>query len=109
MSTDDANSHAATEDYYVGGTGVVKALSYILSASQKGDLSNVSMPGTPSKVLESELGKAQAKDMSKTLLESARKYRTGLQPVLVRESNANNVEVLRMYQFFIYHNILTSH
>jgi len=76
---------AATEDYFVGGTGVVKALSYILNASQAHDI-YPSRPGTPNQVLESDLGKAQAKEMSQTLLESARKYRNGLQPVLKREA-----------------------
>jgi len=90
----DTTGKAATEDYFVGGTGVVKALSYILSASQTGNV-EYSRPGTPKDALESELGKAQAKDMSRTLLDSARKYRAGLQPVLVRETNANNIDVLR--------------
>jgi len=92
----DTIGKAATEDYFVGGTGVVKALSYILSASQSGNV-EYSRPGTPKDALESELGKAQAKDMSRTLLESARKYRAGLQPVLVRETNANNIDVLRKW------------
>lgn len=85
---------AATEDYFVGGTGVVKALSYILNASQAHDI-YPSRPGTPNQVLESDLGKAQAKEMSQTLLESARKYRNGLQPVLKREEAIGNQDIMR--------------
>jgi len=85
---------AATEDYFVGGTGVVKALSYILNASQAHDV-YPSRPGTPNQVLESDLGKAQAKEMSRTLLESARKYRNGLQPVLKREMVVGDQDIMR--------------
>ena len=90
---------AATEDYFVGGTGVVKALSYILNASQAHDV-YPSRPGTPNQVLESDLGKAQAKEMSQTLLESARRYRNGLQPVIRRE--AADQDIMRKSSFFFF-------
>jgi len=79
---------APDEDYLVGGTGVVKALSVVLG-SQKRDSRRVSREVTPmasgtnSPRLKPN-AKGQARDVSRNLLESARKIRQRLQPALVR-------------------------
>lgn len=86
---------AADEDYFVGGTGVVKALSYCLNASQL--KRNSVQPETSTELLESEAGKATAKEMSKTLLESARKWRNSLQPKLAGHGEETDGDVRRMF------------
>ena len=79
------------QDYLVGGTGVVKALSYCLGQKASdmrpasGHLSGASTPRS-SKMKDPEAGKAKAKDMSKNLLNSARKIRTRLQAAIAREA-----------------------
>lgn len=87
----------ADEDYIVGGTGVVKALSYCLLQKASDRRRRSSAPGsgtvTPRSVYEQgteveEAGKA--KEMSKDLLEGARTIRSRLQPALVREARAGN-------------------
>ena len=89
----DNDPPAPDDDYIVGGTGVVKALDICLnraSNSRKNsfDVSPLqSGSGTPQRVLQgTDVSKGKAKEMSKNLLESARKIRARLQPALVRES-----------------------
>lgn len=97
----DNDEPAPDDDYIVGGTGVVKALHYVLG-EKANDLRRSSVPSTPnsgtltprgrpgsSAGLEQE-GKAKAKQMSKDLLESARKIRKRLQPALIKEATAGD-------------------
>lgn len=93
----DDDEPAPDDDYIVGGTGVVKALHYCLSRAADGrkdyrDSSPLqSGTGTPKKILQgSEVSKGKAKEMSKNLLESARKIRARLLPALVKEAKAGN-------------------
>jgi hypothetical protein len=89
----DNDPPAPDDDYIVGGTGVVKALSYCL-LQKATDLRRQSVPTggtvtprTRANTLE-ESGKA--KTMSKNLLDSARNIRSRLQPALAREARAGN-------------------
>ena len=78
-------------DYIVGGTGLVKALDYVLD-QKNADIRRPSTsvrPDTPSQVMDSER-KAKAKEMSKNLLESARKIRTRRQPAIAREAESGD-------------------
>ena len=77
------------EDYIIGGTGVVKALSYCLLQKDT-DIRRQSLPTTPSGTNTPRENEAKAKTMSKNLLESARNIRNRLQPALLREARANN-------------------
>lgn len=94
----DNDEPAPDEDYIVGGTGVVKALDICLNRAAEGrrkdsrDLSPFeSGTGTPVKVLQnSQVSKGKAKDMSKNLLDSARKIRARLQPALIKEAKSGN-------------------
>jgi len=88
---------APDDDYIVGGTGVVKALGVCLNRAadlRKG--SRDMSPGdggtvTPRKVIHGEEAvKGKAKEMSKNLLDSARKIRARLQPALVRVARAGD-------------------
>ena len=92
---DDA--HGAHEDYLVSGSGVVKALSYCLNASQLRRMSV--QPGTPREMLESDVGKSNAKEMSKELLESAARFRGTLQPLMAREMGAPTPDDLAIRKF----------
>ncbi|KAK3619921.1 Microtubules assembly and stabilization protein [Elasticomyces elasticus] len=101
----DYDDPAPDEDYIVGGTGVVKALQYVLGEKAE-DLRRSSVPGTPHSTgamtprdgrpgssagfppTEEQRGKAKA--MSKNLLESARKIRQRLQPALIKEATAGD-------------------
>ena len=93
----DSDEPAPDDDYIVGGTGVVKALDICLNRAADGrkdsrDLSPLpSGTGTPKKVLQgSEVSKGKAREMSKNLLNSARKIRARLQPALIKEAKAGN-------------------
>lgn len=92
----DSDDPAPDDDYIVGGTGVVKALDICLNRAADGrkdsrDLSPLrSGSGTPKKVLHGEVSKGKAKEMSKNLLNSARKIRARLQPALIKEAKAGN-------------------
>ena len=93
----DSDDPAPDDDYIVGGTGVVKALDICLNRAADGrkdsrDLSPLrSGTGTPKKVLQgSEVSKGKAREMSKNLLNSARKIRARLQPALIKEAKAGN-------------------
>lgn len=97
---------APDEDYIVGGTGVVRALQYVLGdRSDPNRRHSGSVPGTPisgpitpRERPESSAGlgvhqkqsekerKGKAKEMSKNLLLSARKIRSRLQPAIAREA-----------------------
>lgn len=93
----DSDEPAPDDDYIVGGTGVVKALDICLNRAVDGrkdsrDLSPLqSGTGTPKKVLQGdEVSKGKAREMSKNLLDSARKIRARLQPALIKEAKAGN-------------------
>ena len=93
----DSDDPAPDDDYIVGGTGVVKALGICLNRAADGrkdsrDLSPLhSDTGTPKTVLqESEVSKGKAREMSKNLLDSARKIRARLQPALIKEIRAGD-------------------
>lgn len=90
---DDA---APDDDYVIGGTGVVKALGICLRKAN--DERRPSADRTYSDMSDNEGGSAtprpvsggKAKDMSKNLLESARKIRKRLQPALANELSSGN-------------------
>ncbi|USW48181.1 Putative leucine-rich repeat domain superfamily [Septoria linicola] len=91
----DDDDPAPDGDYIVGGTGVVKALQYVLG-EKADDLRRSSIPSTPSGTRPSRPGssaglgeeeqRGKAKKMSKNLLDSARKIRARLQPALAKEA-----------------------
>ncbi|KAF2484059.1 hypothetical protein BDY17DRAFT_248225 [Neohortaea acidophila] len=93
----DHDDPAPDEDYIVGGTGVVKALQYVLGGERMTSTMSPTTTGanTPTRPTSSgglvEPGKA--KKMSKNLLSSARKIRDRLQPALMKESAAGGDEV----------------
>ena len=93
----DSDEPAPDDDYIVGGTGVVKALDICLNRAVDGrkdsrDLSPLqSGTGTPKKVLQgNKVSTGKAREMSKNLLDSARKIRARLQPALIKEAKAGN-------------------
>lgn len=93
----DSDDPAPDDDYIVGGTGVVKALDICLNRAADGrkdskDMSPLhSGTGTPKKVLQgSEVSKGKAREMSKNLLDSARKIRARLQPALIKEAKGGD-------------------
>lgn len=99
----DDDEPAPDDDYIVGGTGVVKALSYCL-LQKASDLRRRSLPAsgtaTPrGHIPNLEGGMTRAKNMSKNLLSSARNIRARLQPALVRESKAGNEMAFRRLLF----------
>ncbi|KAI9767770.1 MAG: hypothetical protein M1840_005451 [Geoglossum simile] len=86
------------DDYIVGGTGIIKALGVCLGnmshdtrQSPSENLASTGGVATPKAAL-SELGygRGKAKDMSKALLEYARKIRSRLQPALAREAKMDD-------------------
>jgi len=78
---------APDKDYIVGGVGVAKALDYLMGQKAL-DLRRQSRHGTqsPNPMVDMNTGEVRVKDMSKTLLGSARKIRSRLQPALEKES-----------------------
>ncbi|KAF1986428.1 RNI-like protein [Aulographum hederae CBS 113979] len=99
----DNDEPAPDDDYIVGGTGVVRALQYCLSEKAK-DIRRNSMPNsgttTPrSQALQNEKAPPQAKQMSISLLDSARKVRARLQPAMIRESKSGNNMALKRLLF----------
>ena len=87
------------QDYIVGGTGVVKALSYVLGQRHT-DLRKT--PGTTSGNItptqdtsQQEAGKAQARELGKNMLSSARKIRCRLQMAMQKEDHADDEVMLR--------------
>ena len=89
---------APDNDYIVGGTGVVKALGVVLGDKgadnrrfSRDETATDSGSATPKQTIRgTEVTKGKAKEMSKNLLESARKIRARLQPALAREARAGN-------------------
>ena len=94
-SPEDYNSDepAPDADYLIGGTGVVKALGICLGNTSTEVRRGVTDGGTtrhlPS-VGDDEMGKGKAKEVSKSLLDSARKIRARLQPALVKEAKSED-------------------
>ncbi|KAI5927447.1 hypothetical protein F4810DRAFT_366926 [Camillea tinctor] len=85
VDVDDDSDPAPDEDYVIGGTGVVKALTCVLknrddSRRQSGEFTRDFEGGTATP--RTRLPPGKAKDMSKQLLSSARKIRVRLQPAL---------------------------
>ncbi|KAK3065756.1 Microtubules assembly and stabilization protein, partial [Teratosphaeriaceae sp. CCFEE 6253] len=113
-SNHDGDDPAPDEDYIVGGTGVVKALQYVLGEKAE-DLRRSSVPSTPissgamtpregrpgssAGFPPTEEQRGKAKKMSKNLLESARKIRTRLQPALIKEATAGDELAYRRLLF----------
>jgi len=96
---------APDEDYIVGGTGVVKALQYVLGekAANEGRRTSTSNGTlTPKERLGSSAGYVEAgrgMKTSKNLLDSARKIRARLQPALVKEAAGQNEVAYRRLTF----------
>ncbi|RYP60087.1 hypothetical protein DL771_010630 [Monosporascus sp. 5C6A] len=99
VELDDTDESTPDDDYVIGGTGVVKALTCCLKNVSD---DNGRQPGEFMKELETgtitpdaSLSSARAKDMPKILLGSARKIRVRLQPALAaakarRDRDMNN-------------------
>ncbi|KAJ9141663.1 MAP protein 1 [Pleurostoma richardsiae] len=85
---DDESDTAPDDDYVIGGTGVVKALACCLnnrgddSRRQSGEFMREIETGTTAP--HEHLPTGKARDMTKHLLNSARKIRARLEPALVR-------------------------
>ncbi|KAF2774116.1 hypothetical protein EJ03DRAFT_370241 [Teratosphaeria nubilosa] len=108
----DADEPAPDDDYIVGGTGVVKALQYVLG-EKANDLRRSSVPGTPITGAGGALPRpgssagfpptaeqqVKAKKMSINLLGSARKIRTRLQPALAKEAQHGDEMAYRRLMF----------
>jgi hypothetical protein len=99
----DADEPAPDDDYLMGGNAIVKALGVCLGTADEKSRAvsrNISPNRTPSAsgTATPRLGATGLKpvthkkprDMSKQLLESARKIRTRLKPALIREDRAGN-------------------
>ena len=90
----DDIEQAPDEDYIVGSTGVVKALSYCLSGSAGEVCENAetgSGAATPKVAANGTVvGKSKAMNMSKHLLENARNIRARLQPALIKEAKSGD-------------------
>ncbi|KAL2364907.1 hypothetical protein RJZ56_002169 [Blastomyces dermatitidis] len=102
---DDPTKLAPDEDYVIGGTGLVKALGVCLGNADHHSLEtlgDITPPpsGTSTPLRRaSSVGNKKPRDMSKNLLNSARRIRVRLQPVLVREDRAGNESNYRRLQF----------
>ncbi|PGH06489.1 hypothetical protein GX51_02313 [Blastomyces parvus] len=102
---DDHVKPAPDEDYVIGGTGLVKALGVCLgnadhhSLEALGDITPPPSGASTPLRRASSVGNKKPRDMSKNLLNSARKIRVRLQPVLVREDRAGNESNYRRIQF----------
>lgn len=104
----DNDGPAPDDDYIVGGTGVVKALQYVLGEKANDDKRH-SIPGTPTGGYTPRgdrpgssaglVDSGKAKKMSKNLLGSARKIRERLQPALVKEAAAGDELAYRRLLF----------
>lgn len=104
----DNDGPAPDEDYIVGGKGVVKALQYVLG-EKANDVHRTSVPGSPasaaprdrpgSSTSVNEMDKVKPKEVSRQLLDSARKIRTRLQPAILKESKDGDEMALRRLQF----------
>lgn len=91
---------APDNDYIVGGTGIVKALSYCLS-HKDADLRRGSQIAsgtvTPRSRIDIAEEPSKARAMSKDLLDTARNTRARIQPALIREAKGGNDLNYRMY------------
>ncbi|KAJ5793833.1 Leucine-rich repeat ribonuclease inhibitor subtype [Penicillium paradoxum] len=103
---DDEDDAAPDEDYVIGGTGVVKALSVCLkNLDHQGldALGEQSAPPsgttTPRRRKSRGVTTKRPRDMSKNLLESARNIRVRIQSALIREDRAGNDANYRRLQF----------
>lgn len=108
--TQDGDDPAPDDDYIVGGTGVVKALQYVLgekaddvrrgsfpNSTSHGSRTPRDRPGSSAGLDEEQRGKA--KKMSKNLLDSARKIRARLQPALQKVATAGDELAYRRLNF----------
>jgi hypothetical protein len=91
---------APDNDYIVGGTGIVKALSYCLS-HKDADLRRGSQIAsgtvTPQNRVDAVEEPSKARAMSKNLLDTARNTRARIQPALIREARGGDEMNYRMY------------
>jgi hypothetical protein len=97
---DDSSSAAPDNDYIVGGTGIVKALSYCLShkdADLRRGSHTASGTATPRSRIEDAEEPGKARAMSKNLLDTARNTRARIQPALIREAKGSNDMNYRTY------------
>ncbi|KAI0002680.1 RNI-like protein [Xylariaceae sp. FL0662B] len=105
VDVDDDYEPAPNEDYVIGGTGVVKALTCVLKTRgddarrHSGELVREIENGTT--VPRGRLPPGKAKDMSKHLLASARKIRVRLQPALTM-AKASSREDMNNYQRLVF-------
>lgn len=103
---------APDNDYIVGGTGIVKALSYCLShkdADLRRGSQTPSGTVTPRSRIDVAEEPSKARAMSKNLLDTARNTRARIQPALIREAKGSNDMKYRMYPpqaYDIYHSQL---
>lgn len=84
---------APDNDYIVGGTGIVKALSYCLShkdADLRRGSQAASGTATPRNRIDDAEEPSKARAMSKNLLDTARNTRARIQPALIREAKGGN-------------------
>jgi hypothetical protein len=98
--SDDSSSAAPDNDYIVGGTGIVKALSYCLShkdADLRRGSHTASGTATPRSRIEDAEEPSKARAMSKNLLDTARNTRSRIQPALIREAKGSNDMNYRTY------------
>lgn len=108
----DNDEPAPDEDYVMGGTGVVKALGVCLgtAASSKGTSREIS-PSSSGAATPRHKHKPPAdkkpKDVSKQLLDSARKIRSRLRPALVREDRLGNIAEYSTYESRLVDALLT--
>lgn len=96
-SAPETDEPATDEDYVIGGTGVVKALGVCLGNADRHNndsLGEISPPpsgaSTPLRRVSAPNTSRRPRNMSKNLLESARKIRVRLQTALIREDQAGN-------------------
>ena len=91
---------APDNDYIVGGTGIVKALSYCLT-HKEADLRRGSQIAsgtvTPRSRIDAAEEPSKARAMSKNLLDTARNTRARIQPALIREAKGGNDMNYRTY------------
>lgn len=103
---------ATDEDYVIGGTGVVKALGVCLGNADRHSNDNMGEMSPPPSGASTPLRRVSAattasrrpKNMSKNLLESARKIRIRLQSALIREDQAGNDVNYR--EFFLFRPVI---
>ncbi|KAF1815029.1 RNI-like protein, partial [Eremomyces bilateralis CBS 781.70] len=96
MQNMDDEPPAPGGDYVLGGTGVVKALSYVLSEQASEGRPSLPHSGaaTPRAssfaIVDDEKQKSKAKNMSKNLLTTARSIQARLRPALLKEATTGD-------------------